>query len=309
MQVTRCQELSAAQTETVRSLTSLSFYCSEGFGRLWEAAGGTLVHWFVERDGKILAVLPGVEFGIRPVRRFQAMPDGCYGRLFVAGSADATIAEIRERLAQALKAAGYVKLFIYDYYDTLGPVGGFDVSTCSTTLVEIPSPDWQPPHESSRRAVRKADREGTSVRRYDHERDFARFLVLMEATEKRHHRAPRYSPGFFRRLASLARVDDRVLWIWCEHEGEPVASHIYFVESDTLIYWQGYFDKRFSYLRPNQHILVTTVREMAAAGIRRLNLGASPEDATGLLQYKERWGGKPFVYNFYSLKLGLGKLL
>ncbi len=50
------------------------------------------------------------------------------------------------------------------------------------------------------------------------------------------------------------------------------------------------------------------IKEIQSLGIRHLNLGASPEDAGSLLDYKEKWGGETYHYKCYYRKSGLGKL-
>lgn len=103
--------------------------------------------------------------------------------------------------------------------------------------------------------------------------------------------------------------DPRVHWLWCEHQGRPACSHIYFSERNVLQGWQIAFDKSFSFLKPNQYIRFTMCRRMAARGITRLNLGATPEGADGLLYYKRRWGGRPLRYRTLVLERKLARLL
>jgi hypothetical protein len=48
---------------------------------------------------------------------------------------------------------------------------------------------------------------------------------------------------------------------------------------------------------------------MAKAGISRLNLGGTPENAPGLEYYKKRWGGEAVEYICYYRKSLLGRLI
>ncbi|MDH4157085.1 MAG: GNAT family N-acetyltransferase [candidate division Zixibacteria bacterium] len=309
MKVTRCQELSPSQAETIVGLTAVSVFCSPGFAGLWRHVGGKAVNWVVEEAGELRAVLPGVEFGAGLWRRFQAMPDGCYGRVFYADTAPDRKRAVVSALSQGLKKAHYAKLYIYDYYDSFGSPGDFAEMNCTTTIVDISSPEWQPPHESVRRGINKAEREGIEVRAINWDRDAAAFVELMRRTERRHGRSVRYPEAFFRSLAELARHDERIKWLWCEHDGEPAASHIYIAEDGAVIYWQGYFDKKFSFLRPNHYMHYTTAKAAAAQGVKYFNLGASPETAEGLKAYKDRWGGSPYSYKCYWSKSLLGRLV
>ena len=309
MKVTRCQELSQSQADTIGRLTAASVFCSPGFMHLWRHLGGKPVYWVVEEHGELQAVLPGVEFGAAIWRRFQAIPDGCYGRAFFADTARDRKRAVVEALAVALRKARYAKLYIYDYYNSFEAPGGFPTMDCATTIVDISSPDWEPAHESIRRGIKKAEREGIDTRVFDWDKDAAGFVELMLKTERRHGRSARYPEVFFRGLAELARHDERIRWLWCEHDGEPAASHIYIAEGGAIIYWQGYFDKKFSFLRPNHYMHYTTAKTAAAQGTKYLNLGASPDTADGLKTYKDRWGGSLHSYKCYWLKSLLGKLV
>ncbi len=308
MKATCHKKLTPAQQESVTLLASESFFCSERFARLFEQIGGTVVVWLVHHDNNVVAALPGVEFGVWPIKRFQAMPDGCYGRLFVDEKYVDQRAAIITTLATAVCRAGYARSYINDYYGTI-ETAAMMTETVSTQIVEISSSDWQPEHESLRRGIRKAEKENVAVVPFSADRHMAGFLSLMMATEKRHRRSPKYPPAFYSGLAELAADDDRLRWVWCERDGQPVASHIYVREGDMLLYWQGYFDPAFSSLRPNQYMMFLQAQECARLGMRYLNLGASPPDADGLQEYKERWGGKPYQYKCYTHQSLLGKIL
>ncbi len=151
------------------------------------------------------------------------------------------------------------------------------MTSCETTLVDISDPEWVPPDEKLRSEIRKAEREGITMEPFEWGRHHEHFLRLMEATERRHGNPPRYPPEFFRRLADLAGRDDRVHWVWCEHEGKPACSHIYILEGGMLQVWQIYFDKAFSFLKPNQYISFAMCRRMAARGIYPTQPGGDAE--------------------------------
>lgn len=285
------------------------FFASPGFAALWRAKGGRPVTWVAEDAGRVLALLPGVEAGRRPLDRFMSMPDGCYGGVFFADEAAEARGGIADRLLAAVAAQGYARTHLYDFYGSLGAAPRFAPFPCTTTLVDVPDEAWQPPDAKLRSQIRRAARESIRVEPFDWERHHARFLRLVQASERRHGHAPRYRPAFFEALARLARTDDRIHWLWCARDGRAAASHIYFVEHGALQAWQTYFDRAFSFLKPNQYIRYTLCRALAREGIRRLNLGATPAGADGLAYYKSRWGGRAFRYNGYVRRVGLGRLL
>ena len=217
-------------------------------------------------------------------------------------------AAVGRALLDAVARRRYAKTWIFDLRGTLAGHPAFATAPCETRLVEIADPEWTPPDRKLQSQVRKAVREGIRVERFEWDRHHRGFLALAALTASRQGRRPRYPAAFFRALADLACRDERVVWRWCEREGRPAASHIYFVEGGVLQAWQSFYDKAFSFLKPNQYIRFTLCREMARRGVGRFNLGSTPVGATGLAYYKSRWGGKRVTYASHVRQEPLGCL-
>jgi hypothetical protein len=295
--------------DDVAPLIGSSFFGSPGFANLWRTLGGQPVYWLVEQGNRVMAVLPGVEFGIKPFKRFYAMPAGCYAKLFHNPDITTDREQIARMVLDALAAQRYVKLFLYDFYEPLPADSRFNIQTCTTTLVDVSDPDWQPPDRNLRQEIRKAVREGLHVEKFDSDRHFSQFLHLVKLSEKRIGRRCPFSTEFFKALAALAEEDKRVHWAWSEHNGQAVSSQIFLVEHDNLLFWQTYFEKALTFLKPNQYVPFATAKRLAREGVRWLNFGTSPENAPGITFYKKRWGGKLYSYNCYVMKRGLGRFL
>ncbi len=300
---------SRLNTDLLTTLTTDSLFGSIGFARLWETMGGTPVYWAALVDGEIEALLSGVEFGRRPLRRFQSMPDGIYSRILSEVRDNCARQEMTRALFQAIAKAGYAKVYVTDFHDLMEVPETYTAQPCHTTVVDISDENWEPPDSKLQSEIRKAERAGAKIERLDAVAHMESFLQLMQATEQRHGRRPRYPPQFFSALAELAAEDDRVVWYWCEHEGRPVVSHITFIEGDTALHWQVYYDKAFSFLKANQFMLWQLIGELRPRGVHRLSLGASPPGASGLIDYKAKWGGEEYAYNCYVHKSGLGRFL
>ncbi len=294
---------------TIKAIHSTSFYASEGFANLFRSSGGKPIYWVVEEDGKPLVAIKGIEVGIGPLKRFMSMPDGLYAPVWIAPEYDHASDELFDILLDGLAGYSYVKTFIYDFADRFPKHKSFEVKMCETGLVNIADPNWEPPDDKLRAQIRKAEREGISVVPFSWDRHHIAFLDLMNRTEQRHGRAPKYSVAFFEQLANLASVDKRVQWAWCEYESKPACSHIYFIDGTMLQGWNFYFDKAFSFLKPNQYISYTVCRESAKQGVTHFNLGGSPESAEGLSYYKKRWGGETYRYPSLVRLAHIGKLL
>jgi hypothetical protein len=301
--------LSQIDRRAAERLTGDCFFASPGFADLWRAKGGRAVAWIAEDAGRPAAMLPGVEFGRGPLCRFQAMPDGCYGGIFFDEDSNLDRERIARLLLDAVVRHGYMKTFLFDFYGTFPPDSRFESVLCATTLVDISDPRWLPPDKKLVSQIRKAEREGVQVEPFRWEKHKRDFLTLVRITETRHGGKPLYNAAFFKALADLAEEDGRIRWLWCEYDGRPVCSHIYFIENGVLQGWQKYLDKSFSFLKADQYVRLTMCQEIAQEGVGLLNLGATPRGAIGLAHYKRRWGGEPAYYNCLVLKRGLGRFV
>ena len=299
--------ITESQQSVIEHLISDSFFASSGFLNLWNSMGGNPVYWVVENSEQIIGVLPAVEFGNGKLKRLQALPDGCYGSLFLLHE-KIDRQKCTATLFDALQSHGYVKVFLFDYYNSITFKGTFDSSICQTNLVDISSSDWIPPDKKLQSEIRKAERENVQIEKFSKDKHFELFIELMQLTEQRHERKPKYTAQFFKTLVELAEIDSRIIWNICIHKDQAVSSHINFVESNQILNWQVYFDKQFSHLKANQLMLFQLAKSARDMGKQYLNLGASPVDALALSDYKNKWGCEIYEYNCYEKKSLLGKL-
>lgn len=277
-------------------LAAGSLFGSRGFLELWRAKGGRPVMWTVWTDGAPAAALPAVEYGRWPLTRLAALPDGFYPRLGVDPALGPRAPTLARALLDAVARHAYSRIHLFDFHGAMGAPAGYERRRLVTRVVELGDLSRWPPDAKLRSQIRKAEREGIEIVPYDPRRHRAGLLALVERTYLRHGLPPRYPPALYDALAALAARDPRVIWRWCEHRGEPVASHIYLVEGDMVLAWQSYFDKRFSFLKPNVAIRHRVALEAAGLGLARLNLGSTPPGAAGLAYFKGRWGGRRIAF-------------
>ncbi len=276
------------------------------FARVWESLGGSRAVWIGREGGRIKAAMPGVEFGIGPMRRFYAMPDGLYARLL--GGEGGEFMEAGRELMTGIAGQGYAKAFLYDFFEEIGGHDEFQKESYRTTLVDV-APGWEPPDRKLRGEIRRAEREGVTVEALDWRKHGQGFMELVARGESERGSARKYPSEFFSSLAGAARESETIRWYWCEHEGKAAASHIYFVEGDMMLGWQMFYDRELAAAKANQFLIATAVRELTREGVTRLNLGASPAEAEGTEFFKRRWGGYEYTYSGYIQKKGLGRVL
>jgi hypothetical protein len=294
--------------EVITWLNNRTLLGSTDFTALWEKLGGKSVYWICYDADQCVGLLPSVQFGRGRLARLQAMPDGLYARIHL-NETECDRQQITRMILTAITESGYARVYVNDYYRQFADHAGFDAQEGRTSRVEIGTEEWRPPDKKLQSEIRKAQREEVVAREFSLETDFDRFVDLMQHTEKRHGREQKYPPKFYHALARLAKQDTRVRWLVCECDRQLAASHIYLVEDDQLLHWQAFFNKEYSRLKPNQAIMFAVVSEMNSQGVRVLNLGASPENAATLTDYKEKWGGEIYSYPCLVRKSWLGRLL
>jgi hypothetical protein len=290
------------------ALSRHSIYSAPETAALWHSMGGHDVYWIVEDSNEACAVLTGVEFGRGPIARFQAMPDGLPGGVYYPDGARPGDRTVDESLFKAIRNHGYAKVFFTDFGCAHTPPDNYGSVDCKTDMLDLDAEDWAPADKKLRSEIRKAEREGVTAEPFVADRDFEPFIRLMESTERRHGRAPKYSSDFYKALAALCERDDRIWWRVVNHEGRMAASHIYVLDGTIALYWQAFLDKEMSYLKANQYMLYSTAQAMRERGVLALNLGQSPPEADGLSAFKGKWGAQPYCYPMYTSQSLLGRL-
>jgi len=313
MKVTRHVLHDDGAAATLAALAGDSFFLSPGAMDLWRAARGSAVVWVARADGRAIAAVGGIEFGAGPATRFASLPDGWPGGVLV----DRAHARERARLATELLGAivrrgyahRYAKIAVFDPEARAAEHPQFSAEPYQAMRGELSGPDWAPPDRQLRSEIRRAGREGLVALRFEWARHGRGFLELARAAARRRGERPRYAAAMFERVAALAERDPRVIWRHCERDGRPVASQIYFLDRGTLFAWYECFDRRFTPLKPHQFLRFAACRDAIALGARRLDLGATPEGAAGVLAYKKHWGVEPVTLIAQFHWAGLGRFV
>ena len=125
-------------TDSYQNLSGHTLLTDPSFMNVWKSIDGTPVCWTVtSSDGMLLAALPGIEFGIKPIARFQAMPDALYSNFLQHPELDKTTQrDIFDNLKDHLLKAGYTKMFLVDYFKQLPP-SYFEAEETYSTLRSV----------------------------------------------------------------------------------------------------------------------------------------------------------------------------
>jgi hypothetical protein len=151
-------------------------------------------------------------------------------------------------------------------------------------------------HDSIRRKIRRAQREGLIYESGSSETLLDCFWKLFLPTRRRHGAPPPPKQWFRNVLASFgSSADLRVAF----HRKQPVAAVITIRCKDTMVYKYGCSDARAHPLGGMPFLLWTSIHAAKEEGLAVFDLGRSDCDATGLINFKDRWGASRSALMYY----------
>jgi CelD/BcsL family acetyltransferase involved in cellulose biosynthesis len=154
-------------------------------------------------------------------------------------------------------------------------------------------------HPSAKRAIRKAEKEGISVRvanELDDVREFYRLTVL---TRKKHGLLPQ-PWRFFANIHRHMIANGAGHLLLAEYEGRPIAGDMLLQFRDQMVYKFNASDPAFLHLRPNNILLWEAIKLSVLRGCSTLDLGRCDEDNEGLRRFKLLWGSEERRLRYYT---------
>lgn len=148
------------------------------------------------------------------------------------------------------------------------------------------------------RRIRRAEREALAYEEGRSEPLLQRFYQLLTLTRRRQQLPPQ-PLAWFRTL--IGCMGDKLeIRLACK-DGHPVASILTLRYKNTLVYKYGCSDAGFNNLGGTQLLFWRAIQKAKHEGLQTLDLGRSDPDNTGLITFKDRWGGKRFPLTYYRL--------
>jgi hypothetical protein len=228
----------------------------------------------------------------------------------VSVSADIAV-RLVEKAAALANERGVARLEIKQRTPEYGPPAGLvRVQHYSAYVLETAGGEtavWEQLHAgSTRRGIRKAEKDGVTVVRGEGEGDWLAMARLEEETAHRHG-VPAPPRSFFLgacRLLQDAGLAD--LYLARLRGGGLAAGIVLWKGVREWIYAFGASRPESLPFRPNHLLLWTAVKAAIAAGVR-FDFGRAAPEQTGLVEFKRRWGGQPvpLSYDYWPRAGGL----
>ncbi len=150
------------------------------------------------------------------------------------------------------------------------------------------------------RTIRKAKRNGLTVRAGHTLSNMERFYDLNMHTRRKHGLIPQ-PWRFFENIHRHVISSGGGVLLLCEYEGRAIAADIVLGYGTRLVGKFNASDSRYQTLGPNNLLQMATIELGVADGYREINLGRSEPEQEGLRSYKLSWGSReePLPYYYY----------
>jgi CelD/BcsL family acetyltransferase involved in cellulose biosynthesis len=155
-------------------------------------------------------------------------------------------------------------------------------------------------HSSTKRKIRRAEREGLVYREGSTPELLSDFYRLFTVSRQRQGLAPQ-SRGWF---ANLSECFGNALKVRVAlRGGQCIAAMITMRYKDTLTYKYGCSDVRYNNLGPMHLLFWNAIQEAKVSGMRYFDFGRCDADQDGLITFKNRWGARQskLIYSRYGV--------
>lgn len=156
---------------------------------------------------------------------------------------------------------------------------------------------------STRRAIRKAEKEGVIVEithRFD---SLLNFYKLQCLTRKRHGLPPQPF-SFFQNIHKYVLSRNGGFIAMANHQGTPVAGAIFFYNREGAIFKFGASDESYQHLRGSNLAMWEAIKALPHHGVKKLSFGKTSEANEGLRKFKLGWGSREERLEYFKFDLG-----
>jgi lipid II:glycine glycyltransferase (peptidoglycan interpeptide bridge formation enzyme) len=186
---------------------------------------------------------------------------------------------------------------------------GFQEITCFTRHViplDKPFEELEAKfHSSARRGMKKAQREGVSVRSATSPEEMRRFYQLYVTTRRKHGVVP--APyGFFEKIQAHLLTAGSGCLLLAEWQDRLIAADLLLWDARRLTYKFNVSDPQFLEQRPNNMLMWEAIQLGKRLGCASFDLGRSEADNEGLHRFKSLWASEasPLPYYYYPTVKG-----
>jgi CelD/BcsL family acetyltransferase involved in cellulose biosynthesis len=281
-----------------------SFFHSSHWARVLRASYGHELHYLVEMDGEEpLGLLPILEVNSPWTgRRGVTLPfsDEC-GLLCFNGT------DGRGLIQHALELG---RRRGWKYFELRGDVPGDPLPTKWESYVghevdlTVGVDKLLGGFESSvRRAIRKAEKAGLTVRVLD-TLAATRIFYALHCRTRRKHGVPPQPFSFFLNICEHVLQKGSGFIVTVEHQGRAIAAGVFVHHGRVGLYKFGASEEASLRLRPNDLVMWEAIKWYAARGYATFSMGRTAPGNAGLRRFKCGFGAREKPINYFRYDLG-----
>jgi len=168
-----------------------------------------------------------------------------------------------------------------------------------------PGPDqlFKGLRESTRRNIRKAEREGVTVR-FATDLEAVKTYSRLHCLARKRHGVPPQPWVFFENIQKHLISADKGSVALGDYKGKEIAGAVYLTFGDSALYKFGASDLSFQNLRANNRVMWEAVRRLTEFGFRTLSFGRTEPENQGLIQFRSGWGAVEENLGYYRYDFG-----
>jgi hypothetical protein len=159
--------------------------------------------------------------------------------------------------------------------------------------------------DTTRRNIRKAEKQGVEVRLENTLEALQEFYRLNCLTRRRHGLPPQ-PWHFFEHVHREIIAKGMGITALARQEGNTVAGNVYFHYGDKALFKFGASNMRYQHLRAGNLVMWEAIKFYAGKGFKSLCFGRTEPENKGLRRFKEGWGTQETDITYYRFDLASG---
>ncbi len=153
--------------------------------------------------------------------------------------------------------------------------------------------------ESTKRNIRKAEREGVAIEVHNSSASVEQYYRLHCITRKRHGSPPQPFV-FFKKIYEHILSKNLGFVILAYHSDETIAGAVYFHFGEKALFKFGASKQEYLSLRPNDLVMWEAIKWYCQKGFKTFSFGRTDRDHEGLRNFKSGWGSRENLINYFK---------
>jgi hypothetical protein len=280
-----------------------SFFHSAAWARVMaESYGYTPLYFSVVERGKLRALVPIMEVNsFLTGKRGVSLPFTDYCNPILDGGV--SFQDLFARIIELGKSRRWKYVELRGAHD-LSPMTPCLISYIGHTL-ELTKGEkalYSGLRDSTRRNIKKAEKEKVEVRVEKTREAMGEFCRLNRLT-RRDHGLPPQPYHFFEQLHRDIISKESGFIALAYFQGKAIAGNVYFHFGDQGIYKYGASDRTYQELRANNLVMWEAIKWFAGKGFKSFCFGRTEMENQGLQQFKAGWNPEEHQIHYYRYDL------